>query len=92
MGMGNHKSLVDFWNRELQRWGASAPIYHEAAVPLNYNDYSFAKRWAMIFANDWGEGKRRFKAKFKHSPVVLHMGQGIYGGLRKIYRMKHKKD
>lgn len=91
MGMGNHKSLVDFWNRELNRWGAvdAVTIYQDKRI--DYDSYSFFKRWAMIFANDWGEGKRRFQEKFRTTPIILHISRGIYGGLRKIYRVGQRK-
>ena len=88
MWAGNHKSLVDFWNQELYRWGAQSL---GAGNILNYDAYPFWRRWLLIFATNWGEGKRRVLIKLENHPILKVGIMRTYTGIRGVYRFFHKQ-
>ena len=90
MGMGNHQSFVDFWNHELHRWSAEE-VNNGEIFNLDYNNYPFIRRWLLIFATNWGEGKSRIYHHFRNHPVLLKLGRKTYKGARSIYRKIKKK-
>lgn len=87
MGMGNHKSFADFWDQELNRWGADTKTIVRR-VEINYDSYPFFKRWCLIIGADWGEGKRRIAKKLSSKPLLLNLLRKSYHISRKIYRIR----
>ncbi|MBS6516648.1 MAG: glycosyltransferase [Clostridium sp.] len=86
MGMGNNKSLVDFWNHELNRWGSTINL-HCGIEEINYDQFPFLKRWLIILGKDWGEGKRRFYRATEHHRIIRGVCRNAYIVLRKIFRL-----
>lgn len=87
MGIGNHKSFVDFWNQEIHRFGSENRIVvYQNHQPINYNDYPFLKRWLLILGGNWSEGKKRISQALGHTPVLLHGLKSGYRSMRWIYR------
>ncbi len=87
MGIGNDKSLIDFWNQELSRWGGSSSVIIKEIPCINYNALPFIKRWLTILGSDWSEGKRRFYGATENHRIVRAVFRGTYVACRKIYRI-----
>lgn len=90
MGMGNNKSLVDFWNRELHRWGSVSSMAKEEPRKINYDDYPFVKRWLLILGQDWGEGKRRFYCATENHKFMRLICRESYVFCRRVFRTLNK--
>lgn len=90
LGVGNHKSLVDFWNQEIHRWAAEE-YRNNGMINPDYNSYPFIRRWLLIFATNWGEGKSRICYHLRNHPVLLKTSQKTYKGIRGIYRKIRRK-
>ena len=84
MGIGNNYNLVDFWNDSIYRWGHEG--HYCASTRINYDAYSFIKRWLLILGSDWGEGKRRFNSYFKNNPIISNFVPHMYRMFRFFYR------
>lgn len=87
MGMGNHKSLVDFWNQERTRFGCEQrnPPADRGKSP---DEYPFVKRWFYLLSGDWNEPKKRFANYWKRKfPPVYLVTKLVYKGTRGAYRL-----
>lgn len=87
MGMGNNKSLVDFWNHELHRWAhEDRTVVYNGVGSVNYDAYPFVKRWLLILGGNWGEGKKRISQKLSRCPLFLGCLRELYHVTRWTYR------
>lgn len=89
MGIGRDRSLYDFWNSELHRNGSLFADFQVTSI--DYANTCFVKRWLLILALDWGEGKKRIAYQFRHHPFLLELMRKTYRCAREKYRAAHKR-